>query len=171
MRLCDKWDGILIATQRSGPVYLRCDQIKIQFDKFAQRGALFKTLRPMVESVRNQNLLEIKLGDLPKDQKCALAKGDSVVLTCRTKDFEPAIASQFIGSKAGVLTTAIVSADANWFRNEIARELQTAYGIAPTGSFMDFYIDLLLSVSSYLGGAAEQYTQSNNKLILTIKVR
>src|SRR5205807_10400166 len=46
MRLCDKWDGILIATQRSGPVYLRCDQIKIQFDKFAQRGALFKTLRP-----------------------------------------------------------------------------------------------------------------------------
>jgi len=125
----------------------------------------------MVESVKNKNLLSLKLSDLPKDQKCTLEKGLNTVLTCTTLDFEPEISTQFFGTKSGVLTRAVLSADLDWIRREMIREIQSTYGVPPSAAFLDYYLDLLVAVSSFLGGPSEQYSLTGNKVVLTLNLR
>lgn len=170
-RLCEKWDGTLVATRPTGPAYLRCSHIRTQFDRTAKGGTLFKPIRSMVESVKDQNLLNLKASDLPKDQKCTIEKGSNTVMTCTTLDFEPEVSTQFFGTKSGVFTRAVVSADMDWFRREATRQIQSQYGVPPTRAFLDYYLDLLVTVSSFLGGPREQYSLTGNKVVLTLNLR
>jgi len=170
-RLCKKWDGTLVATRPTGPAYLRCSHIRTQFDRAAKGETLFKPIRSMVESVKDKNLLNLKASDLPKDQKCTIEKGSNTVMTCTTLDFEPEVSTRFFGTKSGALTRAVVSADTDWFRREATRQIQSQYGVPPTRAFLDFYLELLVTVSSLLGGPSEQYSLTGNKVVLTLTLR
>lgn len=170
-RLCRKWDGTLAIVLPGRPRHLRCEHIRVQFERTAKDGPIFRPIRQMIESVRNQNLLTVKAGDLPNDQKCSIERGTSTILTCTTLDFEPEISTQFFGTKSGVLMRAVVSADLDWYRKQATERIQKQYGVPPTPEFLQYYIELVASVSSFLGGANEQYSIEGDRLVLRLNLR
>jgi len=170
-RLCQKWDGTLMISLPNRPGHLRCTHIRIQFDRTAKGGAIFKTIRPMIESIKNQNLLTLNAADFPKDQICSIEKAAATVLTCTTVDFEPEISTQLFSTKSGVLTRAVVSADLDWFRKEATGRIVAQYGVPPTAAFLEYYLDLLVTVSSSLGGEKEQYSIDGNRLVLRLNLQ
>ena len=169
-QLCAKWNDTIVVSTRP-KARLTCEKIREQFEMFAKKGTLFKNIKTMVFSVRNNDLREIRPTDFPKDQKCVITKGQKIVVNCKTLDFEPEISTQLFGSQAGRLQKAIVTADLDWFKADLVRQISTSYGVPPTDNFLDFSVDLMISVSSYLGGADEQYAQSGKLLICTIRVK
>lgn len=170
-RLCQKWDGTLMIMLPNRPGYLRCEHIRVQFERTAKNGTLFEPIRRMIESVRYQSLLSLKVGDLPKDQKCTIERGSSTTLTCTTLDFEPEVSTQVMGTKSGIPMTAVVSSDLDWFKRQMTESIQKQYGVPPTSAFLEYYVELLVTVSSSLGGPNEQYSVESNRLVMRLNLQ
>ena len=170
-RLCQKWDGTLMIVLPNRPGHLRCEHIRVQFERTAKNGTLFEPVRQMIESVKYQSLLTLKAGDLPKDQKCTIERGSLTMLTCTTLDFEPEVSTQVMGTKSGVPTTAMVSADLGWYKKQMTESIQMQYGVPPTPAFLDYYVELLATVSSSVGGPNEQYSVEGNRLVMRLNLR
>ena len=166
-RLCAKWDGIVVLSTRPD-ARLRCEKIRDQFVSLTKNGTLFKNIKVMLLSIRNNDLREMRSADFPKDQKCTLSKGREILVTCKTVS-EPEISTQLIGSKDGRLQKAIVTADLDWFRKDLTKKSLNSYGTPPTDEFLNFYTDLMVAVNSHLGGTDERYRLLGKMLVATFQ--
>ena len=70
-----------------------------------------------------------------------------------------------MGNDAGYLARAEISLDLISFKREMIREIQS---LQPTNEYLDFYIDILISVGTAASPVNERYFRNGKKVTLVM---